>query len=195
MGGSDPHFHTNTSKGNAMATEQQLEIFTIEFATLAREIAMDIFDIPDILKLHQLSDVEWAKIQENPRFQAMLKSMILEWNSASNTRERVKVKAATGLESMLEVYIRDINDDRIPLIQRVEAGKFLAKLGELGPEANVMGAGGSAVTINISTGSGKEMITLEGTLGGVIPEEDSGITPIPEDAYASALPRDAERAP
>ena len=79
-----------------MATEQQLEIFTIEFATLAREIAMDIFDIPDILKLHQLSDVEWAKIQENPRFQAMLKSMILEWNSASNTRERVKVKVASG---------------------------------------------------------------------------------------------------
>ena len=43
----------------------------------------------------------------------------------------MRIKAATGLESQLEIYIRDIADPTIPLTQRVEAGKFLARLGEL----------------------------------------------------------------
>ena len=114
-----------------METTAPGEIFAIDFATLAREIAMDIFPLEQILVLHQLSSEEWATIQAHPRFISMLTSMQRDWQSAQNTRERVKVKSATGLESMLEVYIRDINDADIPLNQRVEAGKFLAKLGEL----------------------------------------------------------------
>lgn len=146
-----------------MATEQPLEIFAVDFATLAREIAMDIFPLEDIIALHKLEDEEWMKIQSNARFQAMLRSMTLEWQSAANTRERVKIKAATGLESVLETYIREISDQSIPLAQRVEAGKFLAKLGELGPDANVLGAGGSSVVININSGH-KPPLTIEGDL-------------------------------
>ena len=109
--------------------------FAVDFAALAREIACDIFPLADILKLHQLDDDTWNRISQHPRFVAMVKQMTAEWNAASNTRERVSMKAATGLESMLEVYIRDINDPSIPLNQRVEAGKFLAKLGELDTQA------------------------------------------------------------
>lgn len=161
-----------------MATDQPLEIFAVDFAALAREIAMDIFDVEQILELHRLSDEEWLKIQQNARFQQMLLSMTQEWKSAVNTRERVKMKAATGLESVLENYIREIGDPRIPLVQRVEAGKFLAKLGELGPEANVLGGGGSSVTINISTGN-RPPLTIAGEL---VPEPMSSLPPIPEDA-------------
>jgi hypothetical protein len=163
-----------------MATEQPLEIFAVDFAALAREIAFDIFPMEDIIALHKLSDEEWAKIQANQRFQQMLASMTREWASAANTRERVKMKAATGLESVLETYIREIIDPQIPLTQRVEAGKFLAKLGELGPEAHILGgAGGSSVTINISTGGSKPPLTIE---GGVLPEPMSIQPQTPEDA-------------
>jgi hypothetical protein len=135
------------------------EVFAIDFATLAREIAMDIFPVEQLLALHQLSSEEWQRIQEHPRFVSMLASMQRDWNAAGNTRERVKVKSATGLESMLEIYIRDINDANIPLAQRVEAGKFLAKLGELDVQRG--GADGSAVTINIVTGKDHQPITIE----------------------------------
>jgi hypothetical protein len=154
-----------------------MEIFAVDFAALAREIAMDIFPLEDIIALHKLSDEEWQKIQSNQRFQAMLVSMTREWQSAANTRERVKVKAATGLESVLETYIREIVDTNIPLTQRVEAGKFLAKLGELGPEANLLGGvSGSSVTINISTGF-KPPVVIEGTL----PDPMSSLQLTPED--------------
>ena len=61
----------------------------------------------------------------------MLASMQAEWHSAANTRERVRIKAQTGLESQLEVFIAEINNPTVPLSQRVDAGRFLARLGEL----------------------------------------------------------------
>jgi hypothetical protein len=126
------------------------EVFATDFATLAREIAMDIFPLATILDIHRLEDAEWQRISEHPRFVAMVKQMSADWNSAGNTRERVRIKAATGLESVLEIYIRDVADTSIPLAQRVEAGKFLARLGELDTSALSAGAGDRfSITLNI----------------------------------------------
>lgn len=134
-----------------MTTDLQAEeVFAVDFAALAREIAMDIFPLADILRLHQLSDQEWQRIQDNPKFQAVLRELVAEWNATASTRERVKLKSSTGLESVLEVYIRDINDPGIPLAQRVEAGKFLARLGELdGAIGGAGGGSGFSITLNI----------------------------------------------
>src|SRR3954465_5375540 len=156
------------------------EVFAIDFATLAREIAMDIFPIEQILELHRLTDAEWTRVQAHPKFLEMVRELSREWGSAGNTRERVKVKAATGLESKLEVYIRSIDDMNIPLAQRVEAGKFLARLGELDGQGHMLGGGGSGVTINISTGTEMPPLTIEATsnrlltpgLEGVLPDAD-----------------------
>jgi hypothetical protein len=132
-----------------MTTEPN-EVFAVDLAALAREIAMDIFPVPQILELHRLTDDEWLRIQGNPKFQEMLKSLVAEWNATSSTRERVKMKSATGLESILEVYIRDIADPSIPLAQRVEAGKFLARLGEMdGQRVGAEGGNGFSITLNI----------------------------------------------
>lgn len=145
------------------ATSEPGENFAIDFATLAREIAQDIFPVDQVVSLHRLTDEEWARIQEHPRFIAMLTDMQRDWNSAANTRERVRIKAQTGLESQLEIFIADMGDSRIPLAQRVEAGKFLARLGELdGAGAATAGAGGG-VTINIVTSQAKPAITIDAT--------------------------------
>lgn len=143
-----------------MENVSQNEVFAVDFATLAREIAMDIFPVDEVVALHKLGDEEWRRIQEHPRFVAMLAGMQRDWQSAANTRERVKVKSATGLESMLEVFIRDINDGTIPLNQRVEAGKFLAKLGEL-DAVRGSGDGGNGVIINIITSRDHAPLTIE----------------------------------
>lgn len=136
-------------------------VFAVDLATLAREIAMDIYPTADVLKIHQLGDEEWSVIQANPKFQDMLASIQRDWLSAGNTRERVRVKAATGLETMLEQYIAEIADTTIPLTQRVEAGKFLARLGELEANTHAGGAAGGGVIININTGRDRPTITLQ----------------------------------
>lgn len=134
-------------------------VFAVDFATLAREIAQDIFSVDQIIALHRLEDAEWMQIQRHPRFQSMLAEMQREWNSAANTRERVRIKAATGLETTLEVFINEINNAAVPLSQRVEAGKFLARLGELGEHAQGVGAGGQ-ITIQIITGKDREPVEI-----------------------------------
>jgi len=135
-------------------------IFAVDFATLAREIAQDIFSVDQIVALHRLDDAEWLQIQQHPKFVAMLADMQREWNSAANTRERVRVKAQTGLETQLEVFIRDINDPGIPLSQRVDAGRFLARLGELDGQTQSNTAAGSGITINIVTGNHNEPLSI-----------------------------------
>lgn len=127
-------------------------IFAVDLAALAREIAQDIFPVGDILRLHQLTEDEWARICAMPHFQSMLNQMILDWNKADSTRDRIRVKAATGLESQLEDLIRDLGDKSIPYTQRVEGAKFLARIGEV-DGTNVIGsAGGAGVQININFG-------------------------------------------
>lgn len=128
------------------------EVFAVDLAMLAREIAMDLFDVGQILELHRLTDDEWRRIQETPKFQQMLAEMLAEWNSAASTRDRVRLKAATGLESVLEVYIRNIGDETIPLTQRTEAGKFLARLGELDGQHAGMSGGGGQLLIQLNIG-------------------------------------------
>lgn len=131
--------------------------FAVDFATLAREIAQDIFPVEQIVSLHRLTDEEWARIQAHPKFVAILGDMQREWNSAENTRQRIKVKAQTGLEAQLEVFIQDINDPSIPLAQRVEAGKFLARLGELD---GVGGRAGEGVQIVLNIGDTTKSIEV-----------------------------------
>src|SRR5262245_54088141 len=133
----------------ATAADAVRDSFAVDFATLAREIAQDIFPVEQVVALHRLTDDEWAQIQAHPKFISILGDMQREWNSAASTRERVKIKAQTGLESQLEVFINEISDARIPLTQRVEAGKFLARLGELDGATKAGGAFGERVQINI----------------------------------------------
>ena len=68
------------------------ELFAVDFAALAREIAMDILPLADILKLHQLDDDEWLRISEHPKFVEILGQMVTEWNATKSVRERVKIK-------------------------------------------------------------------------------------------------------
>src|SRR5262252_451989 len=109
-------------------TTAPADVFAVDFAMLAREVAMDILPLTDVLKLHQISSEDWATIQENPRFKQMFEQMVREWNSAASTRERVRIKAATGLESQLEGLIAALSDESIPYTQRIEGGKFLARI-------------------------------------------------------------------
>jgi hypothetical protein len=151
------------------------EVFAVNFAALAREIAMDILPLPDILRLHQIDDEQWMQVQSNPTFQRQVAGLVQDWQSAVNVRERMKIKAATALEAQLEVLVGDIADLSIPLGQRVEAAKLLARLGDLDGQ-RVEGVGERfAISINIGDVHREvEVKTISGTALGVpvIPEEE-----------------------
>lgn len=124
---------------------------TRDLSRLARDIAMDILKLDDVLQLHQVEREDWEKIAQTAAFRAMLDQMRADWLSAGNTKERVRIKAQTGIEAILEDLISDSVDREIPLAQRVECAKLLTKLGDLG-ESRPEGAGAERVTIQINVG-------------------------------------------
>lgn len=124
----------------------------LDLSRLARDIAMDILRLDDVLKLHQIDQQQWEEVAKSPVFGAMLQDMQRAWLSAENTKERVKFKAQTGVETILEELVLDCVDKDIPLAQRVEMAKLLTKLGELG-EAPSKEMTGERVVIQINVGT------------------------------------------
>lgn len=136
-----------------MATDPKM-LPVVNLARLARELAQDIIEPDQIRRAFDLTTDQFEKILEDNNFQRMLREMIRDWNSASGVGERVKLKAATAVEVALDTMFRDITDRTLPLNQRVEAVKLLAKLGELSDRGDIIGAAGvgSGVSININLG-------------------------------------------
>jgi len=136
----------------------------VDLAGLARDIAIEYLGLPAILRAHEIDDAQWEEISRNPEFQQMAAEMRRSWQSASNARERVKMKAGTAVEAMLPVVLEDIVQPTTPLIQKIEALKLLAKLGELGETRNEAGERGERFSVVINLGAGAPPVTIDGKL-------------------------------
>lgn len=129
------------------------------YLALARELAMDIRDLDDVLTAFQISPHDFEAIRTDKRFDKMLQACIAEWASATNTESRVKIKAASALELAILPLFKAVTDTDQPLNHRVEGIKTLAKLSGMedkgggGPAAN-----GFSITINIGDGQGPRTI-------------------------------------
>lgn len=125
---------------------------------IAREIAMDILPLEEVLRINGINAEKWAELGENPRFQGILDAEIADFRSALKTSDRVKLKAAAAVEEWLpELYAR-INDPREPLNAKIEGAKLLAKLGGVG-EKLTTDSNNDRITITINMGA-KEPIVV-----------------------------------
>lgn len=125
----------------------------INLSKLARDLAQDIYEPDQIRQTYALTQDQFTRILADANFSKMLREMIIDWQSASGTAERVKIKSATAVEIALDSIISDIVDKSIPLSQRIDALKLLARLGELGEkEPGLLGGGTGGVSININLG-------------------------------------------
>lgn len=145
---------------------------------IAREVAMDIFDINQILTFTNTSPDEYSEIKEIPRFQAYLQSEMEAWNSALNTHERVKLKAASQIELALVELNNRLHDASEPLMPKVKLAELIAKLGGMGaPPVNGNGESSDRFTVTINLGEDRkleisEKITHPVIEGEVIDEND-----------------------
>lgn len=116
---------------------------------IAREIAMDLLDVEDILKRYGITAKEWDRLQRNQYFQRVLQQAVIDWGSALNTEQRVKVKSAALFEEWLVEANRLAHDPQQPLSSKVELMKMLRAAGF----AQAGGGEGSgerfSVTINL----------------------------------------------
>ena len=142
-----------------LPTEDPLET---QWISLAHEIAADIHPLGDIISRHRLTQTEFERIQRLPRFQELLQSKILEWNSAGNTAERLKAKFGASLELSAQHLHNLLNDAETSTKDKIELARFMSRVAGVG-EGRSAGDGGQAsspfrLTIQIS---GKQTV-IEG---------------------------------
>lgn len=120
---------------------------------LAREVAMDILPLEEILEINKISPDDWLMIKDHPHFNRLLGQELENWASALNTAERVKLKSMSFIEEALpEMYAR-IHDRSESLAAKVEMLKAVTKLAGMGGPVSVEGGFGERLVVNISLGA------------------------------------------
>ena len=123
---------------------------------LAREIASDMREIPDILALYGITSEQWDALQNSPRFRRLLQTSMEEWQSVANTAERVKVKSLAFVEEVLPEFYGRVHDPKETLSAKNEVLKTISRLAGIG--GAVEGAiTGERMVITINLGADNQL--------------------------------------
>lgn len=135
--------------------------FTIHnIAALVRDVAIQLEDMPAILKKHGLSQLQYDSLANNQFFQHVLQDAIKNWHAPQSTKERVALAAAIALEDALPKIAARMTAGREDLADVVETAKLFADLAGMGPKAApTTTAPGEKFSININLGGDVQTIT------------------------------------
>ena len=137
---------------------------------LAREVSMEMRDIADILKTHDVCSEDWEVIRQLPRFQDYLRQFIEEWQSATNTAERVKLKSMAFVEEALPEFYARAHDPQESLNAKVEVLKTVARFAGVGGSVDGSIAG-ERLSVTINLGADKQF-KIEKTINPQVIEGD-----------------------
>jgi hypothetical protein len=142
---------------------------------LAREIAADMREIPDILAIYEINSEQWETLQGSPRFRRLLQTSMEEWQSVANTAERVKVKSLAFVEEVLPEFYGRVHDPKETLSAKNEVLKTISRLAGIG--GTVEGAiTGERMVITINLGADQQLSFVKSNVG-----EEPALDLSPED--------------
>lgn len=137
---------------------------------LAHGIVRGIEEPATILNRLGFTSDDYMELSETRMFRQMLSQAQAEWEGASNTHKRIKLKAAVNIEEALPHFFTAMTDAKEPLSSKVKAFEVVSRVAGLGnPEPAGMGAGQFfKLEINLGGGiapmvlaSGVDSVTLE----------------------------------
>ena len=140
---------------------------------LAREIAMDIRPVEEILEIHKINGENWENIQKNPYFQGILSSEVEAWQSANNTSERLKIKSLAMVEEALPEFYARMHDPKEPLPAKTDVLKTIAKFAGVGGSDFNASVGGEKLSVTINLGSDHQLRIEKEVTSKVIDHEDT----------------------
>jgi uncharacterized protein YuzB (UPF0349 family) len=132
------------------------EFGDVQLIRLAREIAMDIRTIDQILDVLELDHATYEGICAMPQFQRYLRVALEEWNSALNTAERVKIKSLSFVEESLPEFYARAHDPKEGLAPKVELLKTIARFAGVGGQVT-SGTAPERMVVTINLGSDHQL--------------------------------------
>lgn len=141
---------------NATLSSETQEDLDQTMRVVARNLAMGIHDLDQILTFCNVNSQDFHRWKENPRFLMYLRAETEAWNNAQNVGERTKLKAGIVMEEWLPEAYTELRDRKTPLNQRVMLGQLVAKIAGMG-EPRGIGVGvageGGGFTLQINIGN------------------------------------------
>jgi hypothetical protein len=126
-------------------------------AALAREVAIDIKELPDILRLYKLTESEYKRICELPFYSKALAAATIEWQSAEGTHTRIKLEAAAIMEDAMPGLAARMKSRDEAFPAAIEAGKLFAKLAGLDTAAKTSEGASEKFVIKIDLGADRQL--------------------------------------
>jgi hypothetical protein len=123
---------------------------------LTREIAMDIRPLPDILEKLNISNERYESLAAMPQFQKYLRTAVDEWQSATNTPERVRIKSLAFVEEALPEFYARAHDPKESLAAKTEVLKTVSRFAGLGGAVQT-GQTGERMTVTINLGTDHQL--------------------------------------
>jgi hypothetical protein len=124
---------------------------------LAREIATDLRPIEEVLSTFKIGPEEWETLQKHPHFQGVLRSSIEEWNSATNTSERLRLKSLAFVEEALPEFYARAHDPTEPLSAKIEVLKSVARFAGVGAAGTDSLSASERLSVTINLGADQQL--------------------------------------
>lgn len=105
------------------------ELTPVLLAKIAREIAIGLRPLSEVIQAYNLSDQTYEKIKDHDHFTKLVGLFRQEWHSAANTAVRTQYEAAFTLEQALPLVYARATNGREALNHCVDFLKLLADLG------------------------------------------------------------------
>ncbi len=131
-----------------------------DLTALAREVAINMRDLPSILAEHGLSDAQYKLIEQIPYYKQALDVLAKEWNSPRSTADRIALQALTALEqSTTKLASRMVNPHE-SLSSIASLASIFMELGRLKGNHGAAAAPSEKFVIQIDLG-GDQRITID----------------------------------
>lgn len=128
----------------------------LSLVQIARELAIDHLEIEQIQELYKLSQEEWRIISQSPRFRQLLEQEITNWQTATNTLERTKLKAGAMIENWLPEAHGKLHDTKETLNSKTELAKLIARIAGLDKQ-EVSGSANNGFSVTINLGENRSL--------------------------------------
>ena len=128
---------------------------------LANGIVRGIQTPEEVLGLLGFTSTEYMDLSETRMFRQMLRQAQDEWEGASNTHKRIKLKAAVNIEQALPHFYTAMVDPKEPLSSKVKAFEVVSRVAGLGNPEPIGAGAGQFFKLEINLGGGVAPMILE----------------------------------
>lgn len=146
-----------------------------QLTALAREIAQDLYPLPQLLAKHAITQNQYEFLCEhNEYFKNTLASECKDWQSIASTEKRVRMQALAALEDKMPNIASRMGQAAEKLGDVVEAAKFFAKVANVDTSVPGAGGGSGGFTISIDLGADTRITIGPEGVAAAAPEPANG---------------------